>query len=110
MKRPNVPRREKPVSELSLIGKDTLRWVQLEVERRFCGTNSEVVSDAPVVKSNPDTIMLQLDIRTIKSQHISADEKYQALIHYVEAYSDFGMQCAEYKYKALMKYEAEKAE
>ena len=54
--------------------------------------------------------MLQLDIHTIKSQHISTDEKSQALIHYVEAYADFGMQCAEYKYKALMKYKAEKAE
>ena len=98
------------MSELSLIGKDTLRWVQLEVERRFCGTNSEVVSDAPVVKICQDMDTPQLNISTIRSQHMSAEEISQDLIHYVEAYADFGMQCAYYKAKTLMKYEAEKEE
>ena len=35
------------------------------------------------------------------------EESYQSLIHYVEAYSDFGMHYAEYKVKMLIKYEAE---
>ena len=84
MKRPNVPRREKPVSELSLIGKDTLRRAQLKPEGRFCGNDSEVVSGAPVVKIFYDMIILQLNIRTIRIQHMSSEESYQALIHYVE--------------------------
>ena len=41
---------------------------------------------------------------------MSDDKRSQALIHYVEAYAEFGIQCAYYKSKALMKYEAEKAE
>ena len=55
-------------------------------------------------------IMSQLDIRTIRSQQISSKEMPQALIHYVEAYADFGMQCAKYKHKTIVKYEAENAE
>ena len=55
-------------------------------------------------------ITLQLDICTIRSQHISAEEKSQALIHYIEAYAGFGMQSAGYKAKTLIKYEADKAE
>ena len=41
---------------------------------------------------------------------MSAEERYPALIHYAEEYADFGMQCAEYKAKVLIKYEADKAE
>ena len=40
---------------------------------------------------------------------MSAEERYQALIHYAEAYADFGMQCTEYKSNTLVKYEADKA-
>ena len=37
-------------------------------------------------------------------------KRSQALIHYVEAYAEFGIQCAYYKFNAPIKYEAEKAE
>ena len=37
---PTVPHREKPVSELSDIGKGTLLRAQLEAECRFCGNCS----------------------------------------------------------------------
>ena len=80
---PTVPRRDKPVSELSLIGKDNLRWTELKADHRFCGIDYEAVSGAPVVNSRHDIITLELNIRTIRSQHISAKEGSQALIHYV---------------------------
>ena len=67
---PTVLFREKPVSELSDIGKETLCRAQLGSERRFCVNDSEVVSGAPVVKSCHDMIMLQLDIHTIRTQHM----------------------------------------
>ena len=54
-------------------------------------------------------ITLQLYIHTIISQRISAEERSKALLHYVEAYADFGMQCAEYKSKTIMKYDTDKA-
>ena len=73
-KRPTVPRIEKPVTELSLIGKETLCREQLKDERCFCGNVSEVVSGAPVVNSCHDMKTLQLDIRTLRSQHMSAEE------------------------------------
>ena len=38
------------------------------------------------------------------------EERSQDLIHYVEAYYDFGMQCAQEKVNTLRKYEAEKSE
>ena len=38
----------------------------------------------------------------------SAEEKSWDLIHYIEAYDDFGMQYTEYKAKTLMKYEVDK--
>ena len=98
------------MAELSLIGKDTLHWTKLEVEQRFCGTDSDVISDAPVVNICHDMDTSQLNISTIRSQHMSAGEVSQELIHYVEAYADFGMQCAYDKAKTLMKYEAEKEE
>ena len=41
---------------------------------------------------------------------MSSEERLQALINHVEAYSDFGMQCADYKAKTLMRYQAQKAE
>ena len=106
---PTVPRREKPVSELSMTEKETLRRAKLESKRRFCRNDSEFVSNAPVVNNHHDMISSQLDICTIRSQHMSAGERYQAPIYYVEAYADFGMQCTEYKSNTLMKYEADKA-
>ena len=88
---PTVPRRELPVSELSEIVKETIRWVQLKSKRRFCANDYEVVSGDPVVKSHHYMIASQVDIPTIKSQHMSDKEKSQSLIHYVEAYAYFGM-------------------
>ena len=90
-KSPTVTRREKPVSELSEIVKETIRWVQLKSKRRFCANDYEVVSGDPVVKSHHYMIASQVDIPTIKSQHMSYKEKSQSLIHYVEAYAYFGM-------------------
>ena len=69
-KSPIVPRREKLVSEISEIGKETLRWVQLKAGRRFCGNDSEVVSGAPVVKVHHYMIMSQLDICTIRIHYM----------------------------------------
>ena len=37
---PTVKCRDKPVSEISEIGKDTLRQAQLKAKRRFCGNDS----------------------------------------------------------------------
>ena len=54
---PTVPRREKPMDDISLIGKETLRWSQLEADCRLCGNDSEVVSGASVTKSRHDMIM-----------------------------------------------------
>ena len=91
-KSPTVPHRDKPVAGLSIIGKETLRWAQLISEHRFCSNDYEVVSVVPVVKIHHDMITSQLGIRTIRSQHMSADKSSQSLIHYVETYADFGMQ------------------
>ena len=73
---PTVPRREKPVAEISLIGKETLIRAQLEAERCFCENDYEVVSSAPVVKSFHDMITSKIDIRNIRSQQMSADERF----------------------------------
>ena len=70
---PTVLRREKPVSELSLIGKETLHRAQPEAKHLFCGDYSEVVSGAPVINSFHDMITSQIDIQTIRSQHMSAE-------------------------------------
>ena len=67
---PTVPHREKPVSEISLIGKDTILWAQLESERRLYGNDYEVVFDAPVAKSLHNMIASQIDIRNLRSQQI----------------------------------------
>ena len=91
------------MSEISLVSKETICWDQLKDKRCFCGNDSEVFSSALVVNSHYDIFAAQLDIHTIRSQQMTVDEKYQALIHYVEAYSDFGMQCTYHKYKALIK-------
>ena len=92
------------MSEMSPVGEEPLRRAQIESGRRFCGNDYEVVSSAPFTKSRHDMITSQLDIRTIRSQHMSSEERLQALINHVEAYSDFGMQCADYKAKTLMRY------
>ena len=102
-----MPRKEKPVSELSDIGKENVCRAQLGSKHRFCGNYFEVVSGAPVVNIRHDMITSQLYIHTIRIQHMADEESYQSLIHYVEAYSDFGMHYAEYKVKMLIKYEAE---
>ena len=65
-----MSRKEKLLSGLSEIGKETLCRAKLEAERRLCGNYSAVVSDAPFVKSHHGMIMLQLDMRTIRSQHM----------------------------------------
>ena len=67
---PTIPRRGKPVAELSLIGKENLCRAQLEAECRFYGNDSEVVSGAPVVKIIHDIITSKINIRTIRSQHM----------------------------------------
>ena len=41
---------------------------------------------------------------------MSNEERSQDLIHYVEAYADFGMQCAEYKANTIVKYWYDKSE
>ena len=95
MKIPTVPRREKPVSEISDNRKETLRQAQLKAHCSFCGNHPGIVSSSPVVKSCHDMIMSQLGIRTIRSQHMSSGEISYALIQYFEAYSDFDMHCTE---------------
>ena len=67
-KRPNVPRREKLVSEISDTGKETLCWAQLEAESRFCGNDYEVLFGDPIVKSCHDIITSKLSICTIRIQ------------------------------------------
>ena len=72
---------DKPLSEIIIIGKEALPQA----------ASMEMIG-APVVNRFCDIITLQLNIRTISSEHMSSEKRSQDLIYHVNAYADFGMQ------------------
>ena len=90
------PRTMVMVSGYSEVGKTTLTRALIEAERRYCGSDSEVVSGLAQIIPQRELLATLLDLRSVGVAHFTPDQRAEAISVFEGAYVDFGVQCGKH--------------
>jgi hypothetical protein len=111
--KPQLPRVEVNVTDLSALGATCRERAILEGERRWCGNTGETLTGADVIITDRELMSSLLDLRTIRCPHLSTEKKVEAKRLLSEAYVTFAMTAAKFDSDASLaaekKAEAEAA-
>ena len=86
---PKVPRTSIAVENLSAAGQTARKRATLEGERRWCGNKGEVLEGGAMCMGRHELLAMLLDKRTLGCQHVTAEQRKEAVEVYLEEYSKF---------------------
>ena len=84
------------MTELTAIGRTSLRRAILETERRFCGNQTEEINNNNVTLNDREKMAMLLDLGTLPCNNVDKEVRKQAVELLHEAYVEFGYNCVSY--------------
>lgn len=85
-----MPRKEMLESDLSDVARECLKRARLEAERRYCGNESEDLTNGEFRPSNRELGATLLGLRTVNAKNFSCEKREAALKVLKEEYVSYG--------------------
>ncbi|KAI9344980.1 hypothetical protein BDR26DRAFT_932541 [Obelidium mucronatum] len=97
---PVLPRTNVAVTHLTTIGQTCRNRAILEVERRFCGNDTETATGASFECSDRQLLATLLDLQTVKCEHLTSLQRNRAKELLFDQYVSFAEQYTRFEFEA----------